>query len=58
LEILLGKSDEEILAILRNIFGEEVTYKPSFENNIFLWLFPLIFFLFIIFAAIIFLKKK
>ena len=39
-EILLGKSDEEILANLRDIFGEEVTYKPSFENNIFLWLFP------------------
>ena len=26
-EILLGKSDEEILANLRNIFGEEVTYN-------------------------------
>ena len=56
-EILLGKSDEEILANLRDIFGEEVTYKPSFENNIFLWLFPLIFFLLIVFAARIFLKK-
>ena len=57
-EILLGKSDEEILANLRDIFGEEVTYKPSFENNIFLWLLPLIFFLLIIFAARIFLKKN
>ena len=57
-EILLGKSDEEILANLRDIFGEEVTYKPSFENNVFLWLFPLIFFLLIIFAARIFLKKN
>ena len=57
-EILLGKSDEEILANLRNIFGEEVTYKPSFENNIFLWLLPFIFFLLILFAARIFLKKN
>ena len=43
---------------LRDIFGEEVTYKPSFENNIFLWLFPLIFFFLIVFAARIFLKKN
>ena len=57
-EILLGKSDEEILANLRNIFGEEVTYKPSFENNIFLWFLPIIFFLLILFAARIFLKKN
>ena len=57
-EILLGKSDEEILANLRNIFGEEITYKPSFENNIFLWLLPFIFFLLILFAARIFLKKN
>ena len=57
-EISLGKSDEEILANLRNIFGEEVTYKPSFENNIFLWFLPIIFFLLIVFAARIFLKKN
>ena len=56
-EISLGKSDEEILANLRNIFGEEVTYKPSFENNIFLWFLPIIFFLLILLAARIFLKK-
>tara|TARA_B100000941_G_scaffold10343_1_gene6419 strand:- start:526 stop:915 length:390 start_codon:yes stop_codon:yes gene_type:complete len=57
-EISLGKSDEEILANLRNIFGEEVTYKPSFENNIFLWFLPIIFFLLILLAARIFLKKN
>ena len=57
-EISLGKSDEEILANLRNIFGEEVTYKPSFENNIFLWFLPIVFFLLILLAARIFLKKN
>ena len=34
-EILLGKSDEEILANLRDIFGEEVTYIPSLKTLFF-----------------------
>lgn len=58
LEITKGKSNEEILNNLRNIFGNDVTYKPSLENNLFLWFLPLVLFLAIIFAARIFLKKN
>ena len=58
LEIVKGKSNEEILTNLRDIFGNDVTYKPTFENNMILWFLPVVLLLAIVFAARIFLKKN
>ena len=58
LDIVKGKSNEEILTNLRDIFGNDVTYKPAFENNMILWFLPVVLLLAIVFAARIFLKKN
>ena len=58
LDIVKGKSNEEILTNLRDIFGNDVTYKPTFENNMILWFLPVVLLLAIVFAARIFLKKN
>jgi cytochrome c-type biogenesis protein CcmF len=44
-----GKSDETIRDELRTLFGEDILFRPPFENKtLFLWLFPFVLFLGII----------
>ena len=54
--ILDEKSDQEIKDFVIQRYGKQSDYNPSFSENLFLWLMPLIFFIsFIIFFG---LKKR
>ena len=51
-----GKSEKEIYKFLKNKYGDWIVYEPSFsKHTYFLWLFPLILF---IFGGILILRKK
>ena len=42
-----GKSEKEIYKFLKNKYGDWIVYEPSFsKHTYFLWLFPLILFIF------------
>ena len=50
-----GKSEKEIYDFLKSKYGEWIIYEPSFnKHTYFLWLFPLILF---IFGGILIIKK-
>ncbi len=46
-KIIEGKSEDEIYEFLKNTYGEWIVYDPDInKKTIFLWLFPLILFVF------------
>lgn len=54
-----GKTDDEVIQIMTKRFGDFVRYDPPFaRNTLMLWLFPLVFLFFSLWACLFYLKKR